>query len=118
MQTAANYDRAAATLSIACLAHCLALPLLAVVLPFVAAVADAEWVHWLLSALAIAASGSVMARAEGGRATGFMVPALIGMVFLVGALFAEPLGADETLPTVIGGILLATAHIRRLFSAA
>ncbi|MDJ0641847.1 MAG: MerC domain-containing protein [Erythrobacter sp.] len=118
MQTAGNYDRAAATLSVACIAHCLALPLLASVLPFVAAVAEAEWVHWLLSALAIAASATVIARAEGGRTTGFMVPGLIGIVFLVGALFAEPLGAEETLPTVIGGALLAAAHIRRLFSTA
>ncbi len=118
MQSAANYDRAAATLSVACIAHCLALPLLAAVLPFFAAFAEAEWVHWLLSALAIAASATVMAKAEGGRATGFIVPAAIGIVFLIGALFAEPIGADETLPTVIGGILLAVAHIRRLFSTA
>lgn len=114
MESAANIDRAAATLSLACIAHCIALPIIGAVLPFVAAVAEAEWIHWLLSSLAIAASTSVIIKAPGGRATGFVVPALLGMAALVFALFAEHLGTSETLPTVIGGALLTLAHIRRL----
>jgi len=44
----------------------------------------------------------------------FAAPAGLGMTLVVGALFGEHWGVDETVPTVIGGVLLAAAHIRRL----
>ncbi len=114
MQTTTNLDRAAAIGSIACIVHCLALPILAISLPFLAAVAEAEWVHRLFTALAIAASASVIALAPSARLPGFLIPAGIGIAVIGGALFVERWGIDETLPTVIGGSLVAYAHIRRL----
>lgn len=96
------------------MAHCIALPIIAVSLPFGAAVAEAEWVHWFLSTLAIGASATVIITAQSARSPQFLVPALLGMTFVCVALFAEGFGVDETTPTVIGGVLLAAAHTYRL----
>ena len=51
--TARLADPAAITLSGLCLVHCLALPMLSVVLPVLGAWAEAEWVHLLVIALAL-----------------------------------------------------------------
>lgn len=114
MSSTPTADRAAVALSLSCVAHCGALPVIAVSLPFVAAAAEAEWVHWVLTVLAIGTSGTVIAAAHDGRSPAFMVPALLGIGLIFSALFAENIGVDETLPTVIGGVLLAAAHIYRL----
>jgi hypothetical protein len=113
--TPVKLDGAATTFSLACIAHCIALPIVAAALPFFAVLAEAEWVHWLLTALAIVASFSVIATDRSARGAQFLVPALLGITFIAGALFAERFGVDETLPTVIGGIVLAAAHIFRIF---
>ncbi|MEM8726102.1 MAG: MerC domain-containing protein [Pseudomonadota bacterium] len=115
MRSTANYDRAAAFLSLSCVVHCVALPVAAVALPFLGAVAEAEWIHWLLTGFAILASAIVMARSSAARSRSFLLPAIPGLLLIAGALVAEPLGIDETPPTVVGGLLLAFAHIRRLY---
>ena len=101
-----------------CIMHCLALPILAISLPVVATVAEAEWVHWSFAVLAVTASGSVALWGHGARKAGFLVPTCLGAVLIIGALFAEGFGVDETLPTVIGGVLIAIAHMRRLMDNA
>ncbi|MEO0871557.1 MAG: MerC domain-containing protein [Pseudomonadota bacterium] len=111
-------DRAAVGLSVLCIMHCLALPILAISLPVAATVAEAEWVHWAFAVLAVAASGSVALWGRGSRVPGFLVPAGLGAALVIGALFAEGFGVDETLPTVIGGVLIAIAHMRRLMDNA
>jgi len=45
-------DVVAIALSIGCLAHCLALPFAASVLPLLSAAEEAEWVHWAFAAFA------------------------------------------------------------------
>lgn len=114
MDTVRNFDRAAAAFSLSCVAHCLALPALAIALPIFAATAEAEWIHWLLTLLAVVASGTVVVKAHDGRQPSFLIPAAIGITLISGALFAENFGIDETPPTVIGGILLAAAHTYRI----
>lgn len=116
MLTATSYDRAATMLSLSCIAHCLALPVIAMSVPIVAVFAEAEWVHWVLALLAIAASGGVIATDRAGRASTFVVPVIIGLTLISGALFAEHFGMSETTPTVVGGLILAVAHIRRLIN--
>ena len=111
-------DRAAVGLSVLCILHCLALPILAISLPFAAIIAEAEWVHWAFAVLAVAASGSVALWGHGARKAGFLVPTCLGAILIIGALFAEGFGVDETLPTVIGGVLIAVAHLRRLMGSA
>ena len=112
-----NLDRTAAIGSIACIVHCLALPALAVTMPFLAAAAEAEWVHWAFAVLAVFASGGVIALAPSARTGSFVIPAGAGIALVVGGLFVEHIGVDVAIPTVIGGCLLAFAHIRRLLKS-
>ena len=114
MELTVKSDRAATALSALCIVHCLALPLLASVLPFLSIVADAEWLHWIFAGLAIVISASVPFRDVLARKSSFLIPAGLGILFLIGGLFADKIGADETILTVIGGVLVAFAHIRRM----
>ena len=114
MEETAPLDKAAAVVSIVCIAHCLSLPILAVTLPFVSSFAEGDWVHWVLATLAVAASLTVILRSESARTAPFLVPAIAGMALVFGGLFVEPYGVDDAIPTVIGGLLLAYAHIKRL----
>lgn len=116
MRSTVTLDRAAAVLSLSCVAHCVALPVLAISLPFLAAAAEAEWIHQLLTVLAVLASASVIGFGHGGRRPAFLVPALVGISLVVGALFVERFGLEETIPTLVGGVILASAHIYRLTS--
>jgi hypothetical protein len=110
-------DRAAVAFSAICIVHCLALPVLAVALPFLSTLAEAEWVHWVMAVLAVGASSFVAFSGPRARRPGFLILAGAGCALVIGGLFAESFDVDEAIPTVIGGLLLATAHLRRLFSA-
>lgn len=107
-------DRAAVALSLLCIAHCVALPLVAIALPFLSAAAEAQWVHWVFASLAVLASGFVAFASPSARTPGFLAPAGIGAALVVGGLFAPAYGIEEAVPTVIGGVALAYAHWRRL----
>lgn len=112
--TTQNTDRAAVALSLLCIAHCVALPVLALALPILAVVGEMEWVHWVFAVLAVLASSAVAATSAAARTPGFLIPAGLGVVLIVFGLFAEGFGVEEAIPTVIGGLLLAFAHWRRL----
>lgn len=115
-ETKSLTDRAAVALSLLCIAHCLALPALAIALPFLAAAAEAEWLHWIFAALAVLASVSVAGTNVSARVPVFLVPAGLGAALVTFGVFAENFGVDETIPTVIGGVLLTFAHGRRIFA--
>lgn len=105
-------DVAAASLSAACLVHCLALPILGATMPFLATWSEAEWVHKAL--VVVAAPLSLLAiflrvNAPGGRL--FALAAVIGVGLLLAAAFAEPLHDVERPVTALGGIVLGGAHI-------
>lgn len=111
---AAVIDASAVTLSGLCLIHCLALPLAVAFLPLAGVVAEAEWVHKAfvaaalpLSAWAITRSGHMKGRAV------FVLLAVSGLALLVAAAFVEALHDFETPLTVLGALLLASAHIWR-----
>ena len=107
-------DASAITLSGLCLIHCLALPIVAVALPLAGMLAEAEWVHRAFVLLAVPISCLAMVRsiaAPGG--VSFAILALVGLTLLLAAAFLEPLHEVETLVTVAGALLLATAHIWR-----
>lgn len=108
-------DGAAVALSTACILHCVALPVLAISTPFFAAAAEAEWVHISMATLAIMASLSVVVSSRSSRVAEFLIPVGVGGALVMGALFAEHFDVDETLPTIVGGILIASAHLRRIY---
>lgn len=114
-QTAPWIDFSAIALSSLCLIHCLALPLLAVVLPLAGLWAEAEWVHQLFVGLAVLASaGALVSDYRRGRGVGFALRVAPGLALLVLGAFVEALHDYETALTVMGAIALAYAHGRRL----
>ncbi len=115
MQSAFYKDGAAIALSATCVAHCVLLPVIAMSSPLFAIVAQAEWLHWVMVLLATFASLSVVISSPAARVLAFLVPAGLGGLLISGALFAEQFGFSETLPTIIGGGLMAFAHIYRIY---
>ena len=107
-------DASAITLSGLCLVHCLALPLMAAFLPLAGVVAEAEWIHKAFVAAALPLSGFAIARGfSRGAGTGFILLATSGLALLMAGAFVEALHDYETPLTVIGALLLASAHVRR-----
>lgn len=108
-------DKAAVALSGLCLLHCLALPILIVLLPFLNAVAIDRWhAPMLLVVIPV----SVVAFTIGFRRhydRGVIRTGVIGMALMVigGTLahFLLGLTADRVL-TVAGAVILAAAHYR------
>lgn len=113
-KTARLVDVSAISLSALCLIHCLALPFFAAFLPVAASLSDAEWLHRAFVLAALPVSGWVIFRERAARrATWFTPLALGGLTLLLVAAFAQPLHDYETPLTVIGAVLLASAHILR-----
>lgn len=108
-RTAALGDGLAVGVSGLCLIHCLALPLMASLLPLAGAWAEAEWVHWLF--VAIAAPVSLWTFTRRPRSGPLAALAVAGLAFLVAGAAAFPSHGWETGLTVGGGLLLAGAHI-------
>lgn len=111
--TAALFDASAVALSTLCLLHCLALPLLAALLPLFGAWSEAEWVHGVFVLIAAPLSGYALWRARRHR------PLPAALWLLAGAGLALLLaGASgvlgeraETPLTVAGSLALAGAHL-------
>ncbi len=110
---AALFDASAVALSGLCLVHCLALPLLASLLPLFAAWSQAEWVHGLFVALAAPLAGYALWRSHRQRALppALWLMAAIGLLGLLLGALAWPSEAAETPLTVSGSLLLAGAHL-------
>ncbi|HVI99946.1 MAG TPA: MerC domain-containing protein [Sphingomonas sp.] len=105
-------DRAALGASVACLVHCLALPLVLAALPALAAiVAIPESVHLWVLLFAIPTSGYALiaGRAKHGIAWPLCLGAAGLILLAVGALALE--GSRETAITVSGSLALAAAHL-------
>lgn len=108
------------TLSLTCLVHCLALPLLLLLAPALGTwIAVPEWVHAAILMLALPAA--TFAMKDGWRRHGRMVPAGLaaaGLGLLAAGLvahegwiaFTDPETADRLL-TSIGAVALVTAHL-------
>jgi len=113
-------DRGAALLSNLCVAHCVALPLLAVLvpaglasgLPLSGAAHGPVWVHWLL--LAVAAPVSAAALYAGVRLHRNATPAIVAAAgfaaMALGAMAHDGPGFLEPVLTVAGGFIVGVAH--------
>lgn len=105
--TARLADPAAITLSGLCLVHCLALPMLSVVLPVLGAWAEAEWVHLLVIALALPLALFAL---RGKAARPLLGLALAGLAAMVLAALHWPSHEAEIVLNTSGGLALAAAH--------
>ncbi|MFN4296096.1 MAG: MerC domain-containing protein [Brevundimonas sp.] len=104
-------DMAAIGLSIACLAHCLALPLTAAFLPMLGLATEAAWVHWAF--VAVAAPLSIWTLAWPPRGALRALPlslAALGLTALVLGAAEWPVHEMEMPMTVAGALLLSAAH--------
>jgi len=106
------FDGLALTLSGLCIVHCLALPLAAVGLPFLGLWAEAEWVHWGFVVAAVAASTAAFGPSFRERGAWPLIGlAGAGLILLMLGAAGWPRESAETPLTVLGGGLLAAAHV-------
>ena len=105
-------DLYAAGLSALCLLHCLALPLLVTIMPLVTRTAESELVHKLLVALTVPVSCRVLWKMSAVyRNRLFMGAVLVGLGLLLLGAFIEAVSAYEEPITLLGGVLLCSAHL-------
>ena len=106
------WDMCAAALSSACILHCLALPLLATMLPVASQLFDNHLMHLVLVLLALPVTLWVV-RSEGLTGSGrvFTPLALTGLTLMLAAVTV--LEAYEVPLTLLGGSLLGGVHIWR-----
>lgn len=106
-------DGVGATASLACLVHCLALPVLAMLLPGIASLAARSELFHLIAPVLIAPAAVAAFRAgyrqHGGRGPALLGASGIGLLLI--ALHPRLIGWQETLSTVAGSLALVTAHL-------
>ena len=110
---AKTFDASAVGLSALCLVHCLALPAMALLLPVLGVWARAEWVHvaFVLMATPIAALTFFDFAAGRPRSWPLAIIAALGLGLMVAGALEVPGPTFERGLTVLGGALLASAHI-------
>ena len=108
----ARLDLCATGISTLCLLHCLALPLLASLMPLAAQSVESHLLHQILVLAALPVSLRVIWKAQpiAGNAL-FISAACSGLGLLLLGAFVEPLEAYEQPITVAGGVLLGSAHL-------
>ena len=109
---AARLDMFAVSLSTLCVLHCVALPVLLALMPAAAQAAENELVHRVLVLAAVPVSLRVVWKAlpvEGNRL--FVSAALGGLGLLLVGAFIEAVSRYEQPITVVGGVLLGSAHL-------
>ncbi|MDE0454328.1 MAG: MerC domain-containing protein [Gammaproteobacteria bacterium] len=108
----ARMDLCAVGLSTLCVLHCVALPVLAALMPLAAQAAESELVHRLLVVAAVPVSLRVIWKtlpAAGNRL--FVGGAVVGLGLLLLAAFVEAVSSYEEPITIAGGSLLGLAHL-------
>jgi len=107
-------DAIAIFLSALCVVHCVAFPIIAVLLPFVSHIAELEIFHKALVVVTLPISTFAIAVTKPGRDRWvFAVIAGLGLSFLVAGAFVEAWHDYETILTVIGAVTIGAAHIFR-----
>lgn len=111
--TTAVFDMSAIALSTLCMAHCLALPLLAAALPLFGVWAEQEWVHFAFVAVALPLTSYALWRAHRRRRQPMALRALAlaGLAGLLAGALGWPREVWETPITVAGSLMLAGAHL-------
>ena len=107
-------DALAIGISGLCLAHCLALPVLAALAPLFGALSHAGWVHILFFCAATPASALALRTTGGWRHPGVRALFLLGVTALAAGLpWGWPEVVEVTL-TSLGGASLVAAHLLNL----
>ncbi len=104
-------DIASMSLSGLCVVHCLALPVLAVLLPFLSVFTNSEWVHPLLVIIAAPLSLLALASSNAWRKWRVSLPIAGGLILLAVAAFAPVTDLADTVLSVTGALMIAAAHL-------
>jgi hypothetical protein len=106
-------ERSALGISLVCLAHCLAMPLLFAALPALASLVPAEFsFHLLLLGLALPSSGfALLTGYLKHRRVASLLTGCLGLVLLAVGVLVYGGSRIETPVTVTGALLLAAAHV-------
>ena len=110
----ARLDLCAVGISTLCVLHCVALPVLAALMPVAAQAAESELVHKVLVAAAVPVSLRVIWKTRlmaGNR--WFAGAVLLGIGLLLSAAFIEAASAHEQPLTIAGASLVGLAHLWR-----
>ncbi len=110
---AAVFDASAMALSGLCLIHCLALPLLASLLPLFGSWAQAEWVHGVFVAIAAPLTGYALWRAHRHRPLprAMWLLAVASLACLLAGALGWPSETVEAPITVAGSLMLVCVHL-------
>lgn len=103
-------DLASMGLSALCVAHCLLLPFMIAALPMFGAVAQNDWMHKALVLMALPTSILAVRQSNAWLKTEVTLPMAGGLFLLASAAFVPALHDYETLLSVFGALLVATAH--------
>lgn len=103
-------DLSAIGLSGLCLAHCLLLPAAFAALPLMGQASDNHLVHQILVLIAAPVSLWALSRSGGWKKPLVVGLALAGFGFLIAGAYVEALEAHETLLTITGALIIASAH--------
>lgn len=107
-----NIDIVALWISTICLIHCLALPILALALPFLNSFTTSDLVHQGLIALAAPISIIALYRTGGWRDLNQSIMAIVGIFLLGIGAFVPYFHPIETGLSVVGASILAFVHYR------
>ena len=115
-RNAAALDASAVALSTLCIIHCLFLPVVTAVLPLSAMWLEQEWVHDVFVLTALPISGyAIFVSLKRREGIGFGLAASVGLALLCAAAFLESIHDYEVPVTVMGGVVLAFAHLLRWY---
>ena len=119
MNTRASFvtpDAPAVILSSLCLLHCLALPVAASLVPTFGLLFDHEWLHRGMVLLAVPFTATALLQhRKTVRPVIFAAFAVTGLALMLSAVFVEAWHDFETPLTVVGALVLASAHIWRWY---
>ena len=108
------WDLLATVITSACLLHCLGLPFIVALLPVATTFGENELVHLGLVLLAVPVTAWVVLSELGTkRHERFIAAACTGLSLMLAAVLIPALEPFETSITVVGGTLLASAHLWR-----
>ncbi|MFK8017912.1 MAG: MerC domain-containing protein [Gammaproteobacteria bacterium] len=105
-------DVSAIVLSTVCALHCAAIPIVIGLLPAGLWWLESEWVHRLFVLFAVPVSGyAIVSSLWHGSAVWFAAGATVGLALLAAPAVLEHLHDYETVLTLSGATVLATAHL-------
>ncbi len=110
-----SFDLTGIGLSASCAIHCLGLPVAAAFAPSLSALAEAEWVHWAV--LALAAPVAILALRGPNTPALARGLALAGLAAMLMGALEFPSHELEAWVSAFGGALLATGHIVNIVDA-